>query len=122
MSRNSKGLLGMSPLEWIEKVTDFSQTSLENTMGTIKEVHQSIIEIPINIAEELGFPEREASALKDAHRKILDHLHNGVCQSCGEVNQYVVKQAKTVNELFDFTTRAAEPTVVKLDNRKEKRQ
>jgi len=116
------GLLDTSPLGWIIKVTDFSQISLENTMGTIKEVHQAIIEIPINIAQELGFPEEDSTALKDSHRQILDHIHGGVCDACGEVNQYIVKQAKTVNQLFNFAPYPVEPTIVKLDRKKEKRQ
>ena len=112
------GLFDMSPLGWIIKVTDFSQTSLENTMGTIKEVHQAIIEIPINVAQEFGLPEEDSTALKNTHRQILDHLHGGVCNACGEVNHYIVKQAKAVNQLFDFASRPVEPTIVQLDRMK----
>ena len=108
------GLFDMSPLDWITKVTDFSQRSLENTLGTIKEVHQTIIEIPIDIAQELGLPEKDGSALKDAHRRILDRVHNGVCNACGEVNQYIVEQAKAVNQLADFRQKPAASTTVKL--------
>lgn len=119
------GLFDMSPLDWITKVTDFSQQSLENTMGTIKEVHQTIIEIPINAAQEFGLPEERAGALKDTHRRVLDHLHSGVCDACAEVNQYIVEQAKAVNRLADFDARpteSEEPTVLKLDRPQERRQ
>jgi hypothetical protein len=114
------GLFDMSPLGWIIKVTDFSQTSLENTMGTVKEVHQAIIEIPINVAQELGFPEESATVLKDTHRQILDHLQGGICDACGEVNQYIVKQAKAVNQLFNFVPNSVDPTIVKLQRKKGK--
>jgi len=120
--RHDMGLFDMSPLDWITKVTDFSQKSLENTMDTIKEVHQTIAEIPINIAQELGFPEENSAALKDTHRRVLDHLHGGFCDACGEVNQYIVKQAKAVNQLADFAPDPAEPTIVKFDQKKEGRQ
>ena len=109
------GLFNISPLDWIIRVTDFSQASLENTLGTIKEVHQTIVEIPIDIAQELGLPEEESAAIKATHRRLLDHLHAGVCDACGEVNQYIVKQARIVDELANFDSKAAEPTVVKLD-------
>jgi len=115
------GLFDMSPLGWITKVTDFSQTSLENTMGTIKEVHQAIIEIPIDVAQELGFPEEDSTALKNKHRQILDHLHDGICDTCSEVNQYIVKQAMAVNQLFDFEAHPTETTIMKPE-RKEGRQ
>ena len=116
------GLFDMSPLGWIIKVTEFSQKSLENTMGTIKEVHQGIIEIPINVARELGLPEESSTALKYTHRKMLDHVHGGVCDACGEVNQYIVKQAETVNQLFNFSPNPVEPTIVKLGSKKERQQ
>ena len=108
------GLFNVSPLDWITKVTNFSQTSLENTMDTIKEVHQTLVEIPIDVAQELGVPEEQAAALKETHRRILEHLHSGVCDACGEINQYIVKQAKTVNELANFEPPAPKPRVVGL--------
>jgi len=116
------GVFNISPLDWITRVTDFSQKSLENTLGTIREVHQTIVEIPIDIAEELGLPEEDAVAIKQTHRRLLDHIHSGVCDACGEVNQYIVKQAKIVDELANFDSKAAEPTVVKLDRMQDRRQ
>ena len=116
------GIFDVSPLGWITKVADFSQTSLENTMGTVKQVHQAMVEIPINIAQELGLPEEDTKALKDAHRRMLDPLYDGVCEACGEVNQYIVKQATTVNQLFDFKEQPSEPNIVKLDRKKVRRK
>lgn len=116
------GLFDMSTLDWITKVTNFSQTSLENTMGTIKEVHQKIVEIPLDVAQEFGLPEEKSAALKSAHRRVLDHLHDGVCGAIGEVNLYIVKQAKAVNELANFAAKPAERTVLKLEHEKQRRQ
>ena len=116
------GLFDMSPSDWISKVMDFSQKSLENTVGTVTDVHQALVEIPINIAQELGVPEEQCAALKKRHRQILDHVANGVCDACGEVNQYVVKQAGIVNELADFKPKRKEPKVLRLENNQDKRQ
>ncbi len=116
------GVFNISPLDWITRVTDFSQKSLENTLGTIREVHQTIVEIPINIAEELGLPEEEAVAIKKTHRQLLDHIHSGVCDACGEVNQYIVKQAKIVDELANFDPSPREPGIVKLEPMEKRRQ
>ena len=109
------GLFNVSPLDWIGKVMDFSQTSLDNTLGTVKEVHQTLVEIPINIAQELGLPEEKAATLKITHRRILDHALDGVSEACGEVNQYIVKQAEAVNQLANFASNPAKPTIVQLD-------
>ena len=116
------GLFDMSLLGGITNVMAFSQASLENTLGTIKEVHQTVFEIPVNVAQELGLPEEKSVALKRTHRRILEHIHAGVCGACGEVNQYVVKQAKIVNELANFSSVRPEPTIVKLDTNKSRRQ
>lgn len=116
------GLFDVSPLDWITKVMDFSQTSLENTMGAVKEVHQTTVEIPINVAQELGLSEEQSAALKETHRRVLDHLYGGICEACAEVNQYIVKQAKTVNQLADFAANPAEPTIVKLASEKERQR
>ena len=109
------GLLDMSPLGWIVKVTDFSPKSLQNTLDTVKEVHQSVVEIPINVAEELGLLDENSEALKDKHRKILDHLYAGIGEPCHEVYRYIAKQATAVNELFDFSPPPVDSTVVRLD-------
>jgi len=111
------GLFDMSPLDLITKVTDFSQKSLENTLGTIKEVHQTIIEIPIDVARELGLPDDKSTMLKETHRRVLDRVHEGVCDACGQVNQYIVEQAKAVNDLADYSRKNAEPKVVEMAQR-----
>lgn len=116
------GLFDMSPLDWITKVTNFSQTSLENTMGTIKEVHQTIVEIPIDVARELGLPDEQSRLLKEKHRRVLDHIHDGVCKACGEVNHYIVKQARAVNQLADFKSRSAGSRILQLDSGADRRQ
>lgn len=113
------GLFNVSPMDWISKVMDFSQTSLENTVDTIKEVQQTIVEIPINIAEELGLPEETSAELKDKHRRILDHVMDGVCDACGEVNEYIVKQAEAVNDFANFTPSPTKPKLLRLETNKD---
>lgn len=104
----------ISPIGWIRRTMTFSQTSLQNTLHTIKEVHQSVVEIPINVAQELGLPDETAKVLKGTHRRILDHVHRGVSDSCGEVARYVIKQANAVDQLFDAPPKPAATAIVKL--------
>lgn len=112
----------MRLVDRITKVMDFSQTSLENTMDTITEVHQTIIEIPINVVQELGFPEETSTALKNTHRRILDRIYGGYCNACGEVNRYIVKQAQAVSQLTDPASEPARPAPIKLERKQESRQ
>jgi len=109
----------MSPLDWVTKVMDFSQTSLDNTLDTIKEVHQTIAEIPINVAQELGMSEETSTALKNTHRRVLDHIHAGVSNAVAEVNQYMVKQAQNVNDLASFDPNTEEQAIMKLERKRD---
>ena len=113
------GILNVSPLGWVTRVIDFSQTSLENTLDTVKEVHQTMAEIPINIAQEFGMSEQTSAALKYTHRRVLDHLYNGVRDAVGEVNEYMVKQAQNVDRLTNFDRLPSKPTIVKLASKQE---
>ena len=113
------GILNVSPLGWVTRVIDFSQTSLENTLDTVQEVHQTMAEIPINVAQELGMSEQTSAALKYTHRRVLEHLYNGVRDAVGEVNEYVVRQAQNVDRLTNFERLPARPTIVQLASKKE---
>jgi hypothetical protein len=108
----------MSFVSRIASVMNFSQRSLENTMTTIKEVHQTIFEIPVNVAEDLGLPREQAVDLKNKHRQILDHLHDGIVDACGEVNQYVVNQAQAVNDFARDQWEPPRQTVVDLETKR----
>ena len=113
------GILKVSPLGWVTRVIDFSQTSLENTLDTVQEVHQTMAEIPINVAQEFGMSKQTAAGLKWTHRRVLEHLYNGVSDAVGEVNEYMVKQAQNVDKLTNFDRLPSKPTLVKLETKKE---
>ena len=113
------GILNVSPLGWVTRVMEFSQTSLENTLDTVQEVHQTMAEIPINVAKEFGMSEQTSAALKYTHRRVLEHLYNGVRDAVGEVNEYMVKQAQNVDRLTNFDRLPSRPTIVKLGSKKD---
>lgn len=113
------GILNMSPLDWVTRVMDFSQTSLENTLDTVKEVHQTLAEIPIDVAQELGLPKEASAALKYTHRQVLERIDTGVRGAVREVNQYVVKQAQNVDRLVNFDRPPEEQTIVKPGSKEE---
>lgn len=113
----------MGFVDRIATVMNFSQTSLENTMSTVMEVHQTIIEIPINVAEDLGgLPEEKAKALKDKHRQVLEHLNGGIVDAIGEVNQYIVKQAQAVNDFARSQWEPPKPTIVEFQKKQDQRK
>jgi hypothetical protein len=99
----------MSFVDRITAVMNFSQKSMENTMDVVKEVHQAIIEIPIDILLELGYAEESAALLKQKHRRLLEATHGGIKKSCGEINQYIVKQATVVSELAEASAIRPKP-------------
>ena len=113
------GILNVSPLGWVTRVMEFSQTSLENTLDTVQEVHQTMAEIPINVAQEFGMSEQTSAALKYTHRRVLEHLYNGVRDAVGEVNEYMVKQAQNIDKLTNFDRLPSKPTIVRLGSTKD---
>lgn len=110
-------LLDTSPLQWVRRVTDFSQRSLDNTLGTITSVQQSIVEVPINIAEELGVAPDKCAYAKAVHRRLLGHVYQGLSASCAEVHDYIVKQATLVDELAAGSDNSTTKPVVDLQAR-----
>jgi len=112
------GILNVSPLGWVTRVMEFSQTSLENTLDTVQEVHQTMVEIPINVAQELGMSKQTAAGLKWTHERVLEHLYNGVRDAAGEVNEYMVKQAENIDRLTNFERLPSRPKIVKLESKK----
>jgi hypothetical protein len=124
MPRKKTGILSMSPLDWVETVMDFSQTSLDNTLHTIKEVHQTIAEIPIDVAQEFGLPQETANALKSTHRRVLNRIHAGFSDACAEVHQYMIRQARAINKLTDFDAddEPEERPLVRVDEPQEIQQ
>jgi hypothetical protein len=113
------GILNMSPLDWTTRVMEFSQTSLENTLHTVKEVHQTMAEIPLNVAQEFGMSKDTSTALKYIHRRVLDHMYDGIGNAVGEVNQYVVKQAQNIDRLTNFDRVPEETAFVNPGSREE---
>ena len=116
------GILNMSPLDWTTRVMEFSQTSLENTLHTVKEVHQTMAEIPLNVAQELGMSKQTSTALKYIHRQVLDQIYDGVGNAVGEVNQYVVKQAQNIDRLANFDRVSEDPTIMNPVSRETPRE
>ncbi len=70
-------------------------------MDAVSNVHQTMVEVPVDIAREFGYPEEKASALKASHRRILDRVYGSVCSSFDEFSDLAVKQAGELRDLIE---------------------
>jgi hypothetical protein len=82
----------MSVVESANRLNDFVQASLENAMSTIRKIHQTAVEIPIDIGKELGLPADKADQVKAAHERILVNTYAGVRKAQADLGSLAVQQ------------------------------
>jgi hypothetical protein len=90
----------MSIVDKVKRFNDFVQSSLDNGMNAVKTMHQTAVEIPIDIGKELGLPADKADILKATHRRILDNTYSGARSAQIELGSLVVQQIGEVSTLI----------------------
>jgi adenylosuccinate lyase len=88
----------MTIAQQVSEFKDLIQNSLENAMGTVERIHQTVIEMPIDVATELGLSQEQATRLKDGHRRILHTLYAGVASGYNDLGDLVVAQVTSLTE------------------------
>jgi len=83
------------------RFNDLFQSSFRNAMDAVESIHQTSVELPLEVLKELGYPEEKTDAIKEAHRKILRIMYGGICNAHQELGKLVVMQA---GELSRFAT------------------
>jgi len=71
---------------------DIVQSSFRNAMDAVENIHQTTAEIPIEILQEIGYPEDKAEIVKDSHRRILRIVYGGICNAHEDLGKLVVQQ------------------------------
>jgi len=71
---------------------DLVQSSFRNAMDAVENIHQTTAEIPIEILQEIGYPEDKAEIIKDSHRRILKIVYGGICNAHEDLGKLVVQQ------------------------------
>jgi len=90
----------MSIVDKATRFNDFVQASLENGMNAVKKMHQTAVEIPVDIGRELGLPADKADMIKATHSRILDSTYSGARRAQLELGSLVVEQVGEVSTLI----------------------
>ena len=111
----------MGVIDKIANFRNYTQAAFENGMDTAKTIHQKMMaEVPVNIVQELGFPEQTGKELKERHQRILNHVYGGACTTVDEFGKLVVKQIGELGNLVNG--RSAPPPGASADAPKKKRK
>jgi len=90
----------MSIVDKVTRFNEFVQASLDNGMTAVKHLHQTAVEIPIDIGKELGLPADKVDMMKATHRRILDNTYGGARSAQMELGSLVVEQIGEVSTLI----------------------
>jgi len=90
----------MSIVDKATRFNDFVQASLDNGLNAVKSMHQTAVEIPIDIGKELGLPADKVDMIKAGHRRILDRTYSGARSAQVQLGALVVEQLGEVSALI----------------------
>ena len=90
----------MSIVDKVTRFNDFVQASLDNGMNAVKNLHQTAVEIPIDVGKELGLPADKVDMIKAGHRRILDRTYSGARSAQIQLGSLVVEQIGEVSVLI----------------------
>lgn len=94
----------MSIVETVTKFNDFLQASLDNTMGAVQKIHQTAVEIPIDIGKELGLSKEKADLVKSVHERILVNTYGGARNAQVGFGKLIVQQVEELSTLVNELT------------------
>ena len=59
-------------------LTGFLRNTLQTGLGVAENMHQTAVEIPLNLLKGVGVSEEQTSALKDKHRNLLRSMYGSI--------------------------------------------
>lgn len=89
----------MTTVDPLSRFNEYVQASFRNGMATVEKLHQSAVEIPIDMATELGFAREKADFIKDMHRRMLKDVYGAVCGAHEDIGALVVQQVGELRTL-----------------------
>jgi len=83
-------------------LTGFLRNTLQTGLGVAENMHQTAVEIPLNMLKGVGVSEEQTSALKDKHRNLLRGMYGSIDSIASQFVDIGEKQAaKLTTEIRD---------------------
>jgi hypothetical protein len=84
----------MNTIKKVENFAEFLTESIENVVNTVERVHQTALDIPIDMLKSVGLPEETAVKVKDKQHQLVGSVYKAIRAT----NQQVGNMA---NEICD---------------------
>lgn len=97
----------MSIVDKVSRFNDYVQASLENAMGAIRKIHQTAVEIPVDIGTELGLSRDKADLIKATHERILLKTYGGARSAQIGLGKLAVDQVTELSALLQDLGKSA---------------
>lgn len=105
-------------------LTGFLRNTLQTGLGVAEKMHQSAVEVPLNMLKSVGVPEEKSSELKDKHRSLLRGMYGSIdsiatqCVDLGEKQASILTTG--IRDLVDSNKAAQEETTAEEVSAEEK--
>lgn len=86
--------------ETVHQYKDLISGGFAGGAGIIEHAHQTIAEMALDLAEEMGLPHANAEVLKTKHHRVIHVFYDAIVRTNDEIGDLVVSQ-------FDAVTRFA---------------
>ena len=91
----------MSAVDKARAFNYFAQASFINASGTVEKFQQQAFELPVDLAQRLGYSPKKAEMIRGAHRRVLGNLHSGVRNAVDQLGNLFVDQVGEVQTLVN---------------------
>ena len=94
-------------------LTGFLRNTLQTGLGVAENMHQTAVEIPLNMLKGVGVSEEQTSALKDKHRNLLRGMYGSIDSIASQFVDVGEKQAAKLSA--EIRDRVESNTAAKAD-------
>lgn len=91
----------MSVADKARAINYFTQASIINATGALERVHQTVFEIPVELAQSMGYSAQKAEMIRSTHKRVLANLHGGVRKACDQLGGLFVEQVGEIETLVN---------------------
>jgi hypothetical protein len=87
----------MGLLDKFKALQKLENSSFNNAIHAVESIHQIVMEVPVNMLEDIGYPTEKAELIKDGHKNIIGHLYGGVRSAHGHLDALIYKQVEQLD-------------------------
>ena len=87
----------MKGLEELELFKDLIQQAVDKGATSVEQIHNTIVDVPLDVMTKLGIMEGTAQTVKHVHKQTVGSIYNAI----RKINKHVGNMANDIFELVD---------------------